>query len=175
MTIMNNLRERGVITSATRVLPSGYETFAELVYSDNTYYGFKMDIIKHDWPFYSVHARDAGWYETKISLVSNRVSLAKYNFEDGFVESKVDAKITFTLSSKDVSTDVDAIESKSMVANCVKISGIITLCPGIQLGATNALNGDKIIPCDIKGTDKVTMSIKYEASKGLGNLQITQV
>lgn len=159
---MNSLRKRGIITSTTRLLPSKYHTFAELMYTDNEYYGYKIATIKHEWPFYGTpNARTDGWYTTRLQSVSDPVLISTHDFASGPSEEVVDVKISFNLKSED---------GKTCVANALKISGIITLCTGIELGATNALNGDKIIHID--DIKDATLRIRYETGKGLDNLLI---
>lgn len=56
--------------------------------------------------------------------------------------------------------------------NALCISGEITLCEGVALGATNALNGDKIIPLGVDLTGEVRLELAYRLGGGLGSLTI---
>jgi predicted RNA methylase len=51
--IIKTLFRRGIITETTRLLPSHYRTYFQLVDTDNMYYGYKIAAPKHEWPFYS--------------------------------------------------------------------------------------------------------------------------
>jgi predicted RNA methylase len=57
-------------------------------------------------------------------------------------------------------------------ANALRLSGVITLCEGVTLGATNALNGDKIIPLHSELTGEVRLELTYRLGGGLGSLAI---
>jgi predicted RNA methylase len=58
----NTLRDRGIITTKTRLIPFHYETFIELGFTDFNYYGYKILAPKHDWPHHSGDAN--GWLPT---------------------------------------------------------------------------------------------------------------
>lgn len=158
---LNSLRKAGTITEKTRLIPSNYKTFLELVYTDNQYYGYYILSPKHEWPFYS--NKNTGWYNSLIKPVSEKIEISSVNFYKGIISEKVDKTIKFKLK-------------KNIKANGVRLSGLINLTDKIKLRATNALNGDKIIPIDpIKDTGIVTLRIRYHMGKGLKTLQITKV
>ncbi len=157
---MNNLRRRGVITPATKVLPSHYRTFAQLVQTDNTYYGYEIVAPKHEWPFYA--DATAGWHPSTIIPASHRVEIAAYDFGAGPIDEELEVVVAFTLHP-------------GTLANALRVSGIITLAPGIDLGPTNALNGDKIIaidPLGAQGSCEVKLRLMYQLGKGMGSLTI---
>jgi len=57
--------------------------------------------------------------------------------------------------------------------NAVRVSGIIQLCEGMELGPTPTVNGDKILNIDpVSGVDQVRMEVSYRMGKGLGNLKV---
>ena len=55
--------------------------------------------------------------------------------------------------------------------NALKLCGQVVLAEGLQVGATNATNGDKLLPLgreyDLSTLD---LSISYGMGKGLGSL-----
>jgi predicted RNA methylase len=152
---INMLKKRGVISKKTKLIPSSYQTFFQLVYVDNNYYGFEIQSPKHEWPFYK--NTESGWIKTQIQAVSQPVEVSSINFEEGLIECEVDKTIEYVLEKRKV--------------NAIKISGLITLAPGIILGPTNALNGDKIIPIElIENCKKIKIKINYKMGTGLGSL-----
>lgn len=157
---LNLLRKQGVITDKTRIIPSHYKTFVQLVNADNTYYGYQILSPKHEWPFYT--DKNTGWVQTKIEPASDPIEIVSADFTQGIIEEKLDITVNFSLNGKK--------------ANALKLSGLITLSPTVELGPTNALNGDKIIPIDpVQGIDELSLKISYTMGRGLGNLTITKV
>lgn len=155
---LNSLRKNNVITNDTTLIPFHYTTFAQLVHTDNTYYGYHVMAPKHEWPFYN--NPKSGWVRTKVEAASNTIKLVSADFSLGIVKEQVTEQICFK-------TD------KTKVINGLKISGQIQLSTNVQLGPTNALNGDKIIPIDpILHTELVKMEISYKMGGGLGSLKI---
>jgi predicted RNA methylase len=154
---LNKLKKRQIITKKTKVIPGCYKTMLQLVYADNDYYGYYVASPKHEWPFYS--CKNTGWVKTRIKVVSELVEIFSADFNSNHqVVEKVEKIVEFKLNKKK--------------ANAIKISGLITLAPGIFLGPTNALNGDKIIPIDlIENIDKVRLKISYKMGKSLGSFK----
>lgn len=156
---LNSMRERGIISSGTVVMPSIYQTFLELVYSDNLYYGYQIVAPKHEWPFYA--NKETNWAQTSIEGVSNKIEIAKMDFLAGMVNERVDKTIEFTVDN-------------NKTANALRLSGLITLSDKVQLGPTNALNGDKIIYIEpVSNHTKVKLHITYRMGDGLGKFQYT--
>ena len=46
------LVEAGVVTPATRCVPSAYATYLQFGYADPEVYGFAFDVLRHDWSYY---------------------------------------------------------------------------------------------------------------------------
>jgi predicted RNA methylase len=156
--VLNRLRERGVVDRATRLVPSRYRTDAQLVWTDNLYYGYRIAAPKHEWPFYD-RAGD-GWAPTSILPVSERVEIALHDFSAGPVDEAV-------------AVAGDVAIAPGLRANALRLSGEITLCDGVTLGATNALNGDKILPLPSEATGRVRLELAYRLGGGLGSLAIS--
>lgn len=158
---INSLKRKGIITKKTRIIPSHYKTFLQLVYSDNNYYGYKIVAPKHEWPFYS--HRDTGWATTTIQPVSELVEIFSTDFSFDVIEENVTIVVDFNLPKKEK-------------VNALRISGILNLSKDVQLGSTNALNGDKILSIEpIEYATEVTLRVSYRMGGGLGSLKIERL
>lgn len=155
---LNNLHRRGIITKKTKLLPSHYRTYLQLVETDNMYYGYKIAAPKHEWPFYS--NKSTYWAQSKIVPVSNIVEILSTDFSLRNIPEQIERTVTFHVH-------------KNKIANALRLSGLITLCKGIELGPTNALNGDKIFYIDpVEDVNEVTLKVSYRMGGGLGTLTI---
>lgn len=157
---INTLRKKGIITEKTSIIPFHYKTFAQLVYADNNYYGYEILSPKHEWPFYV--DPQAGWLQTTIEPVSNSVEIVSMDFSLGIIDENVTTVVDFKINKKK--------------ANAIRISGLIRLSESVELGPTNALNGDKVLPIEIiDEADSVQMQISYRMGGGLGSLKIKRI
>ena len=158
--VLNTLRAKGVISDRTRIVPCRYRTVLQLVQADNTYYGFEILAPKHEWPFYGIP--DAGWHPTRIEAASDEVVLAEYDFEAGTVAPDHDGVVTFRLDGRP--------------ANAVRLAGVVTLADGIEIGPTNALNGDKYLPIDpVSGVESASYRVRFTMGAGLGSFRFDPV
>lgn len=158
---INNLRMRGIKGKETQIVPRHYKTFLQLVYSDNLYYGYKILVPKHEWPFYQFE--NNGWFQTKIIPVGDLTEIFSADFSLGIIDENIDVTVDLKLE-------------RNRKANGIKISGILTLTDGIKLGSTNALNGDKIFPIEaIRSVDFVKLRVSYRMGGGLGSLQVKRL
>ncbi len=156
---INALRERNVITAETRLIPFEYETFIELVFTDFNYYGYKILAPKHDWPHYA--CRGNGWMPTVFHALSNPHCVGAIDFQQP-ISSQVDT----TLAMK--------AESNGLI-NAVRVSARAHLTKGAMLGATNALNGDKVLPIDetrLSEGQMVQAKVSYRMGGGLVSLRV---
>jgi predicted RNA methylase len=157
---LNRLWATGVVDRDTRLIPCRYRTAAQLVAADHRYYGYEIAAPKHEWPFYG-QAGD-GWAETAIAPVSAEVEIASHDFAAGPVEEAVAVTAPFVVGP-------------GARATALRLSGAATLCEGMTLGATNALNGDKVIPLEAGLSGEVRLAIAYRLGGGLGSLTINPV
>lgn len=158
--VLNSLRDRGVITDATRVIPGAYRTYLQLVRSNQEYYGFQIRAPKHEWPFYAQEGQ--GWHRTSVEVVSDRVLVGNYDFEAGSVPREHDEIVTFSMP-----------EAR---ANAVRISGEIGLIDGMVLGPTNAVNGDKILPLElVEQSGAGSFRVCFTMGDGLGTFRMEAV
>jgi len=159
VTAINALYERNVITAETRLIPFRYETFIELGFTSFNYYGFKIFAPKHDWPHYS--GRENGWLPTEFNALSAPHRIGSIDFQrpiDGRVDTSLPIKV-----------------NNNGVINALRISARAHLAEGVILGATNALNGDKILPVEeIRLTEGriIQARVSYQMSGGLASLQV---
>lgn len=155
--VMNRLIENGVIDAATRVIPCGYTTYIAPVHADSTYYGFRILAPQHDWPQYASAA--AGWEPGLIVPLAGRQPVAH-----------VDLTVKNRL---EVRRELEFELSQGHACNGVRLSGTILLTPCLELGATNSVNGDKVIATPpIEGARKVRVAIAYVLGGGLGGLNV---
>jgi predicted RNA methylase len=154
--VLNALRRRGVISRRTRLIPAGYETTLQLVAADHRYYGFEIAAPKHEWPFYT----GLGWHPTAVTAESDAITVSSVDFAAGFVDEDVTGE-------REVELDPDAR------VNAVRLAGRIGLSPDHALGATHAVNGDKIIPIsELSGVARATLRWHYRMGAGLGALEL---
>jgi predicted RNA methylase len=155
--VLNALRRRGVVTGATRLVPAAYETTLQLVGTDHRYYGFEIAAPKHEWPFYD---SGPGWHPTPVTPAGEAVTVARVDFGAGQVDEVV-------------AGEVEVAVDPARTVNAVRIAGVIELAPGHALGATHAVNGDKLIPIDpFCGATRATLSWRYRMGAGLGSLTL---
>jgi SAM-dependent methyltransferase len=157
--VTNRLRGRGVITDRTRLIPYRYETYAEFGGADLEYYGYRVLMPAHRWP----HCDDeeAGWLPVAFRPYGPRTLAYAADFRS-FVFTTVSKSLTF------VASDHGEI-------NAVRISGCAHLTPRTRLQATNAFNGDKVVPIDpfrVRRGQLVHARIDCELGAGLGSLHV---
>ena len=156
--VMNSLRGRSVIGSQTKLIPQAYETFLQLVDTDNQFYGYQIAAPKHDWPYYS---QDSGnWEQLKVTAVSKPQKVGHFDFAAGLVAYKIDKTLEFTVVPGEKAT-------------ALRLSGIAHLTDNIKIGACNSFNGDKILYLDETHQGQVTLKVSYTMGAGLDNLNVT--
>jgi len=159
VTAINNLRERNIITAGTRLIPFEYETFIELGFTDFNYYGYKLFVPRHNWPHYFNGGN--GWLPTFFEARSCPHRVDTFDFRQP-IQSAVDS----TMAIK--------IESDGLV-NAVRLSARAHLARGLVLGATNALNGDKVLPIEeaqLAQGQIVQARVNYQMAGGLASLLV---
>lgn len=154
---IQTLAERAVIARQTVIIPERYTTFVDLVTIDDRYYGYRIAAPKHEWPFYS----DPGglWQGTAVTGLTDRAVVSQVAFRDR-IDLSVDTVIT-------LDGQLDGI------ANGIRISGQLRLAEGVELGPTNALNGDKILHLPdrilVQSGREVPMRVQYQLGGGLAS------
>jgi predicted RNA methylase len=157
---ISTLRERNIITSKTRLIPFHYDTFIEFGFSNFDYYGYKILSPKHDWPH---HFSDGnGWLPTAFHALSDPYCVDAVDFRQP-IASQVDT--TLMVKAKG-----------SGLVNAVRLSARAHLSENLILGATNALNGDKVLPIDetcFSEGQMIGAGVRYQMSGGLDSFQVT--
>ncbi|MFN8591101.1 MAG: 50S ribosomal protein L11 methyltransferase [Thermomicrobiales bacterium] len=152
--VMNGLRERGVIGEHTRLIPERYLTSVELVAVDDAFYGFRIAAPFHEWPHY---ASEPGWHPTAVRPVTRRELVADVHLCQRVTPA--------------VEQIVDLLAIADGTANGVRLSGVTQLAPGLRLGSSNALNGDKILrlpePIPLRTGDRLSCRVSYVMGGGL--------
>lgn len=157
--VMNKLISDGVIGDNTIVLPSGYETYIDLVHMDDRYYGYRIAAPKHEWPFF-LTGESAGWCKNSVYPVSEKhmvcdLSLSLEN------EQNISGEIIFQFATP-------------QSFNHIRLSGIMTFPQEVRLGAFNALNGDKIYFLgDYANVVSAKLNISYIMGAGAKSLTYT--
>ena len=129
--------------------------------SDFTYYGYNILSPKHDWPHMA--ALDNGWYATDFVPCSEKILLHDVDFHrynDGRLEDHV--RVPWIASGQ---------------VNAVRITSVTGLTEEIEVGATNALNGDKILaimPIHAVANQTTELVIRKELGGGLASFSIRE-
>jgi SAM-dependent methyltransferase len=154
--VLNALRARGVIGPQTKIVPGRYSTFLELVDADDRFYDFHIAVPKHEWPSF---ADDRLWYHNEVVPLTERALIAESDF-GGVVATSVTRTLPLT-------------GRQDGLANAVRISGTAHLAPGIDLGATDTVNGDKILDLPtliaVAAGEPVTVEVSYVLGGGLSS------
>jgi predicted RNA methylase len=159
VTAINTLRARKVISSRTRMIPYRYETFVELGFTEFEYYGYRVFAPKHDWPHY-LDDRN-GWLPTSFRPHSAPIRVGDFDFR-GPLQPAVELTLPI-----DIQIDGSV--------NAVRISARTHLAEDLVLGATNALNGDKILPIDetrLAAGQSVQTRVRYRMGGGLASFRV---
>lgn len=155
--VMNNFHNRGVITRKSKIIPKTCNSYIQPAYSNNEYYGYKILIPKHEWPFYD--QPNSGWLKSDRRLEGSKELISSVDFS--------------TLVKPEVSKELVFMFDKPTTINSLVLSSDIELVDGIMLGATNALNSDKIIPIDeLENINELQVKISYVMGAGFKTLKI---
>ena len=128
--VFNGLVEAGVVTPATRCLPSAYATYLQFGYADPELYGFTFDVLRHEWSYYD-HDPQA-WAPSRFTPVGDRHEVWRGELAGRWIDPEV--RVRIPLPDGD-----DTI-------NALRMTGSLDL-PGYgTLVESPTLNGPKIIP-----------------------------
>ncbi len=157
---VNCLRERGILTTDTRMIPHRYDTLVELGAADLDYYGYRVLMPKHQWPHYT--HEQTGWFRVGFRAYTERALVGTADFR-GTIETEIERTLTF-----------EAQQTGEI--NAVRVSGGAHLTSAVRLGATNAFNGNKVIPIppmSAAAGQLVTARIRYSLGGGLSSLRVS--
>jgi hypothetical protein len=154
--VLNALHRRGVIGPRTRLIPERYATFLDLVAVDDDFYGFQIAAPIHHWSTFLMPG--SGWHPWRLLPLTDRAEVATIDFHC-WTEPRVERALVLTAT-------------RDGIANAVRLSGVASLAPGLDLGATNALNGDKILllsePLPVRAGTRASCRVDYVMGGGLG-------
>jgi SAM-dependent methyltransferase len=154
--ILNSLFDRGVANAATRFIPEGYQTDVQLMWADQRHYGHVIRAPRHEWPFLS--ASSDGWTTLAATERSRPARIWTGRFADGPLDP-------------DVRCDVTLPVIPPAPVNSLKLSGRVLLTSTLEVGATNVMNGDKILWLRSEHhTTAATLTISYAMGAGLSSL-----
>lgn len=158
--VINRMIHDGVIGKRTKLIPTGYQATLEIGYTDFSYYGFKILAPRHEWP----HYQGQGMLEHSFEPVSSRIPLPEIDF------------------SQAIDPDIDIIHSlqvnDDLKINALRLSGAAILAPNMILGATNSLNGQKILPLEertIQPGEEIKIRIRYRMGAGLSSFCVSYI
>jgi predicted RNA methylase len=153
--VLNSLLERGVATTATRFIPDAYHTEVQLMWMDERLYGHVIRAPRHESPFF---AEDDEWVQFLALERSPRALVWSGRFAAGPHEPEVSRNLTLPVRP-------------GGPVNALKLCGRVVIAEGLEVGATNVMNGDKLLPLG-REYDLPTMdlSISYGMGRGLGSL-----
>jgi SAM-dependent methyltransferase len=128
--VFNALVATGVVTPATRCLPSSYATYLQFGYVDPELYGFTFEVLRHDWSYYG-HNPDA-WEPSRFTPVGDRHRA----WRGSFAGQPIDAEVRVSLP----------VPGDGVRINALRLTGSLDL-PGYGTFLESpTLNGPKIIP-----------------------------
>jgi SAM-dependent methyltransferase len=128
--VFNRLVEAGVVTSATRCLPSSYATYLQLGYADPELYGFSFEVLRHDWSYYDHEPR--AWAPSRFTPVGAKHRAWRSPLAGRRIEPDVRVRIPLPEGGGTI--------------NAVRLTGTLDL-PGYGTFVESpTLNGPKIIP-----------------------------
>lgn len=156
---MNRLRANGVLGEATRMIPASYESFVTLGEARLDHYGFRVLMPMHRWPHYE--NPHTGWLPGGFDARTDPVQVASADF-GRVIDSEVRRQV-----------ELRVIEDGEV--NAVRLSGRAHLGLGVSLGATNAFNGDKIVPIEpfrVSTGTRVRLAVSFRLGGGLAGLSV---
>jgi SAM-dependent methyltransferase len=157
--VINRLRERGVLGTRTRMIPARYETHVELGIADLDHFGFRILMPQHHWP-HQAHPC-TGWSPAGFDPATDAMLLSSLDF-NAPLQTEVNKVISF-------------IASSDGEVNAIRITGRAHLTDEASLGATNAFNGDKIVPIQtirLHRGQRAQVSIRFTLGAGFSSLRV---
>jgi len=128
--VFNGLVEAGVVTPATRCLPSSYATYLQFGYADPELYGFAFDVVRHDWCYYEHDPK--AWAPSRFTPVGERHRA----WRSPLAGEPIDPDVRVRLP----------LPEGSATINALRLTGTLDL-PGYGIFTHSpTLNGPKIIP-----------------------------
>jgi SAM-dependent methyltransferase len=158
--VVNRLRAREVLSGSTRMVPARYDTFVEFGLADLDYYGYRVFMPKHRWPHYT--DEHAGWFPVQFRPQTGRELVSTIDF-CACINTEVERTLSFSAAS-------------AGEINAIRVSGCARLAGTVHLAATNAFNGDKIVPIgplSVRQGQAVIATVRYTLGAGLSSLRVS--
>ncbi len=151
---IQGLRDKGIITSQTKLIPAKYDAKLAFGYVNFQCYGYQLPFPVHAWPDLD---DIPSWLSMPFSPKSQMIDVFSIDFH-GDLPQSIEMESCFTATS-------------SGELNAVALSGIAHLCSTISLGATVAFNGVKYLPIKpmfVSEGEQVNFSLAGGLGKGGG-------
>jgi hypothetical protein len=161
VSVWNGLVATGAVTSATRCVPAGYATYAELGSVDPDFYGFPVAAIRHDWSFYD--HRPSAWTPSSFAPATQPELVWSTRLRGQLIEPAVEVRIPVS----DTGRPVDA----------VRLTGIVDLPGSSGFSESPTMNGPKILPLwppnQLDRSTLTAVHLRYTMSGGFGSFDCT--
>ncbi len=149
---INNLHRQGKISSNTKFVPKVQKTFASLVNSKSSLYGFKFKMVTHLWNNLSQNL--------KVINLSNTELVNSVDF------SKINDEIS--------NSDIKFIIEHDGLVNGILLTSETILTDSLILKDTETLNAPVFLPIDdmnVNKGDVISVKISYKFGGGYGNFK----
>ena len=133
--VINRLREQGMLgkRTRTRMIPARYATYVELGNASLDHFGFRILMPQQrNSAGRTRRTRRTGWSPAQFVPATDALLLTSLDFNAPL--------------QTDVSQVNPFIPSSDGDVNAIRITGCAHLTDAASLGATNAFNGDKVVP-----------------------------
>jgi SAM-dependent methyltransferase len=159
VSVWNGLVSTGAVTSATRCVPAGYATYAELGKVDPDFYGFPVAAIRHDWSFYD--HRPAAWTPSVFTPVTRPALVWSAELRGQSIEREVGVRI--------------AVPDPGRPIDAVRLTGVVDLSGSSGFAESPTMNGPKIVPLwppdDLDPSTLTAVHLRYTMSGGFGSFR----
>jgi hypothetical protein len=156
--VWNGLVSTGAVTPATRCIPAGYATYAELGHVDPEFYGFPVAAIRHDWSYYD-HG-PAAWAPSSFAPTTRPELLWSVSLRGLAIDPQVDVRV--------------AVPDPSGPIDAVRLTGMVALPGSSGFADSPTMNGPKIVPlwppAGLDPADVRAVRLRYTMSGGFGSL-----
>lgn len=142
------------------VIPSKMENIIELVYNDNVFYGYKLPVVRYEYPFGDAESiKDVGILRDS-RVLSNTVVYSTIDFTRRNLNTVVSKEILFNITQHGI-------------VNGIRLSNQTFFPNGATLGGTISYCIPMVLPTDeikVSKGDKLILKLKYKLSGGLKSL-----
>jgi len=158
--IINDLHRKGSITEKTKLIPYLFDSYAELVHTNFNMYGFDIETIRYEWPWYNYD--EDMWHGSDTQQMSDSVLFSSVDFRGQFKEI-VNEEISFKAN-------------ENGVINTLRIKSITHLTEDVKHGVSGAFCAPVLIPIperNVRKGERIGMKLRYRMGAGYENLRLT--